>query len=335
MDAKAAIQTHKVGGIILFQRNLESAGKLVRLINELKALNSGSIPLFISVDQEGGTVERTPPEIHSLPNALDFGAVDPARRETVCRTLGETLGRTCQSLGFNLNFAPVADIWSNPENTVIGKRAFGADAATVVSCVPPVVRGLKSTGTIPVIKHFPGHGDTAVDSHVGLPVVDKTVEQLEELELLPFRAAIKDGAPAVMVGHILMTRLDEKRPASLSPAVVDGLLRETLGFEGIVFTDDLTMGAVSQSCGMGEAAVLAVEAGCDQLLICHEADNLEAARTALLDAVKSGRITQERLEQSLRRVLTLKQDFTLTDDPVPTPDLEELNAAIEALQDMM
>jgi len=186
-----------------------------------------------------------------------------------------------------------------------------------------------------VVKHFPGHGDTAVDSHVGLPAVDKTVEELEAMELLPFRAAIEDGAPAVMVGHILMTRLDETRPASLSPAVVDGLLRETLGFDGVVFTDDLTMGAVSQSLGMGEAAVLAVEAGCDQLLICHEADNLEAARAALLDAVNSGRITQERLEQSLRRVLTLKQDFALTDDPVPAPEPETLNQAIDALQDLL
>lgn len=310
---------------------MESADQLVRLTNELKALNGGYIPLFVGVDQEGGTVERTPPGITRLPDALDFGAVDQARRAEVCRTLGETLGRTCQTFGFNLDFAPVADIWSNPENTVIGKRAFGTDADTVVQCVPSVVRGMREAGVVPVVKHFPGHGDTAVDSHVGLPVVDKTVAELEAMELLPFRAAIEGGASAVMVGHILMTQLDRDKPSSLSPAVVSGLLRETLGFEGVIFTDDLTMGAVSQSYSLGEAAVLAMEAGCDQLLICHEADNLEAARTALLEAVESGRITQERLDQSLRRILALKNDFALTDDPVPAPDTEGLNEAIKAL----
>ena len=191
-------------------------------------------------------------------------------------------------------------------------------------------------GIIPAVKHFPGHGDTAVDSHVGLPVVDKSPEELEETELIPFRAAIQsagtDGqVPAVMVAHILLTQLDPERPASLSPAVVTGLLREELGFAGAVLTDDLTMGAVTQSYGLGEAAVLAVEAGCDILLVCHGQDSVPAVRTALLEAVASGRITAERLDESVYRILRLKTEYALTNEPVSSPDLEALNAQIGAV----
>ena len=184
---------------------------------------------------------------------------------------------------------------------------------------------------IPVVKHFPGHGDTSTDSHVDLPVVDKTVEQLKEFELIPFQEAIEAGTPCVMVAHILMTQIDPDLPASLSPEVVTGLLREEMGFDGVVCTDDLTMGAISNTYGMGEAAVMAVEAGCDLLLVCHEADNLTAARDALLSAVDSGRISMERLDESVYRILSLKQEYGLTNDLVGQPDVEVLNAQIEAI----
>ena len=170
-----------------------------------------------------------------------------------------------------------------------------------------------------------------MDSHVDLPVVDKTVEELEELELIPFRAAIEAGAPCVMAAHILMTGIDPDLPASLSPGVVTGLLRQELGFAGVVCTDDLTMGAISDTYGMGEAAVLAVEAGCDLLLVCHGADNLTAARETLLAAVESGRISQDRLDESVYRLLSLKQEYGLTNDPVGQPDIDVLNAKIQAL----
>ena len=189
---------------------------------------------------------------------------------------------------------------------------------------------LQETGTIPVVKHFPGHGDTAEDSHTDLPVVDKTPEALWQDELLPFQAAVQAGTPAVMVGHILVSQIDPERPASLSPAVVTSLLREGLGFDGVVVTDDLTMGAVTQSYGLGEAAVLAVEAGCDLLLVCHEEGSVEEAYTALLEAVDSGRLSQDRLDQSVRRILTLKQDYGVTSAPVEAPDLEALNALVDA-----
>ena len=233
-DAVQAVQGYQVGGVILFGRNVESAEQLAALTNGLKELNGDYTPLFLCVDQEGGRVDRMPPEVTDLPSALD--------------------------------------IWSNPENTVIGDRAFGTDAATVTGAANETALGILSGGVIPVAKHFPGHGDTAVDSHYGLPVVDKSLEELEELELRPFRQAIDTtcvygtyggdtSIPAIMVAHILLSQIDPDNPASLSPEVVTGLLREEMGYEGVVCTDDLTMGAISNTYGMGEAAVLAVEAG--------------------------------------------------------------------------
>ena len=252
-----------------------------------------------------------PPEVAELPAAYQFGQIaDPDQRMDACFALGQALAAQCAAFGFNLDFAPVMDIWSNPDNTVIGDRAFGSDLESVTYAANETAWGILSGGVIAAAKHFPGHGDTAVDSHYGLPVVDKSLEELLDFELVPFCQAIENtcvyGAaggdsaiPVIMVSHILMTAIDPDRPASLSEPVVTGLLREEMGFDGVVCTDDLTMAAVSDSYGMGEAAVLAVEAGCDLLLVCHEADNLTAARDALLEAVNSGRISQERLDESV------------------------------------
>ena len=338
-DAVQAIQDYQVGGIILFGRNVESADQLVALTNGLKALNSDYVPLFLCVDQEGGRVDRMPPEVDRTPGAGQVG--ESLSQEDAGAAYGALLSAECAAFGFNLDFAPSLDIWSNPENTVIGDRAFGVEWESVSAFGFHAVGAMEEAGTvIPVVKHFPGHGDTSVDSHVDLPVVDKTLDELWQSELVPFDMALSgeywgeqkmDPAPAVMVAHILMTQIDPDLPASLSPAVVTGLLRQEMGYEGVVCTDDLIMAAISDTYGMGEAAVLAVEAGCDLLLVCHEADNLTAAREALLAAVDSGRISMERLDQSVYRILSLKGEYSLTNDPVDQPDIDSLNAQIQAL----
>ena len=332
-QATRLVQEYQVGGLILYGRNIAGAGQLVTLTNGLKAINGDGIRLFLSIDEEGGGVDRMPPEVRRTPGAYCVGQTGSV---PAAQSYGDVLAAECAAFGLNLDFAPVLDVWSNPGNTVIGQRAFSADARTVAGLGPAAARRMMDQGIIPAVKHFPGHGDTAVDSHVGLPVVDKSPEELEETELIPFRAAIQsagtDGqVPAVMVAHILLTQLDPERPASLSPAVVTGLLREELGFAGAVLTDDLTMGAVTQSYGLGEAAVLAVEAGCDILLVCHGQDSVPAVRTALLEAVASGRITTERLDESVYRILRLKTEYALTNEPVSPPDLEALNAQIGAV----
>lgn len=330
-DARQAIEAYQVGGIILFARNVESSAQLTGLTDDLKALNkeNGNIPLLVGMDEEGGLVSRMPDKLEDLPDMYDVGRTGNTQ---LAYTVGRTLAELCINQGVNLNFAPVLDIWSNPDNTVIGTRAFGTDADTVITMGLPVMEGLRDYGVIPVVKHFPGHGDTSVDSHADLPVVEKTLEELEENELRPFAAAIEQGADVVMVAHILEKELDPDLPASLSPAVITGLLREQLGFDGVVCTDDLTMAAVSNTWGMGEAAVLAVEAGADLLLVCHEADNLTAARDALLEAVDQGRITEARLDESVRRLLTLKDKYGLADEPAPGLDVAAANEVIDGLR---
>lgn len=326
------IRDYKVGGLIFFGRNVGTAEELVSLVNDLRAKNGDYIPLFFSVDQEGGTVERLPGEVSALEDAYTYGQSGSSE---VGYALGQVLAHECAAFGFNLDFAPSLDIWSNPENTVIGTRAFGTTAEAVEAVGPWVAYGLMDGGVIPVVKHFPGHGDTAVDSHVGLPTVSKTVDELLTSELIPFQSAIAgregEGVPAVMVAHILMTAIDSDHPASLSQAVVTGLLREQLGFDGVVFTDDLTMGAITENYGLDEAAVLALEAGCDVLLVCHNEGDLAMARQAVLDAVASGRLTEERIDQSVYRILSLKQAYSLTNDPIEMPDLQALNQEIAAL----
>lgn len=338
-DAIQAIQDYQVGGIILFGRNVESADQLVALTNGLKALNGDYVPLFLCVDQEGGRVDRMPPEVDRTPGAGQVG--ESLSQEDAGAAYGALLSAECAAFGFNLDFAPSLDIWSNPENTVIGDRAFGVEWESVSAFGFHAVQAMEEAGNvIPVVKHFPGHGDTSVDSHVDLPVVDKTLDELWQSELVPFDMALSgeywgeqkmDPAPAVMVAHILMTQIDPDLPASLSPAVVTGLLRQEMGYEGVVCTDDLTMAAISDTYGMGEAAVLAMEAGCDLLLVCHEADNLTAARETLLAAVDSGRISMERLNESVYRILSLRGEYSLTNDPVDQPDIDSLNAQIQAL----
>ena len=326
-DARQVIEDLHVGGIILFGRNVESAEQLVSLTNGLKELNreAGNVPLFLCVDEEGGMVSRMPPEVADLPSAYDCAQAggDFYRR-------GAVLAAECAAFGFHVDFAPVLDVWSNPRNTVIGRRAAGTDVDSVAALGNEILRGLADGGVMPVGKHFPGHGDTETDSHVGLPRVDKTREELWGAELYPFRRAVEEGAPALMVAHILMTELDPLLPASLSPAVVKGLLREEMGFEGLVFTDDLTMGAIANTYGMGEAVVKAVEAGCDMALVCHGLDNAKAAYHALLFAVEDGTLSRERVEESVRRILALKEGWGVDDSPVDVPDVGELNGVIGA-----
>lgn len=327
-DGIAAIQNYQVGGIILFGRNVSSSRQLTELTNQLKALNTDYIPLFLCVDEEGGRVSRMPPEIADIPAAYTYGQQsDPS----LLKKLGQTLGAECSAFGFNLDFAPVMDVFSNPNNTVIGDRSYGSDPRTAAEASSQVAAGLQDAGIIAAGKHFPGHGDTATDSHLSLPIVNKTKEEWEQNDAIPFQKAIDAGIPIVMVGHILMPQLDPNNPATLSHIMVTDILREEMGFDGVICTDDLTMGAITEAYGIGEAAVRAVEAGCDLLLVCHEEENLEAVYTALLSAVESGRISEQRLNESVLRILSLKTEYGLTNEAISYPDIAALNRQIEEI----
>lgn len=335
LDERAAklIETYRVGGLILFKRNLRSVEQAVDLVNALKAKNQANkIPLFLAVDEEGGRVSRAPAELAGLPASSVIGEHND---RDLAYQVGRLLAQKVKAIGLNMNFAPVLDVNSNPNNPVIGDRAFGAEPQVVSTLGIPTMQGIQAEGVISVVKHFPGHGDTAVDSHVGLPRVDHDRERLQAVELPPFVRAIEEGVDAVMIAHILLPKLDPDRPATFSPAIISGLLREELRFAGVVITDDLTMGAIVNNYEIGQAAVESVKAGSDIVLVCHDYRLEEAVLIALTEAVKSGEISAERLDRSVYRILRLKRKYQLSDAPVQPGDVEKINTEIGKLENVI
>ncbi|MFC9777684.1 beta-N-acetylhexosaminidase [Paenibacillus chitinolyticus] len=331
--ARQLIDTYKVGGFILFKPNVKSAAQAVALLNSLKEENArtgSKIPLMLSVDEEGGRVSRMPDEYMNVPASRVIGSTKNLR---FAAEIGDILAREVASLGFNTNFAPVLDINSNPKNPVIGDRSFGSTPELVGNLGVEMMKAIAAQKVIPVVKHFPGHGDTSVDSHIGLPVVEHDANRLRSFELVPFAKAFQSGADAVMVAHILLPKLDSTYPASLSPAVITDLLRKELNFGGVVFTDDLTMGAIVKSYGIGEAAVQAVKAGTDVALVCHEFDNTVRVVKALKQAAETGVLSERRIDESVYRILKLKYKYTLADHPVPEPDVGKINEQIGRVLD--
>lgn len=305
-EDRALIRDYGVSGVIFYADNIDSAAQTRTFVDEVQAANpNGELPLLVSVDQEGGRVARLT-GVDKIPTA---GAIGERGDAAYARSIGEQLGDQLLSQGFNLDYAPVLDVNSNPDNPVIGDRSFGADAALVSKLGIPVMQGLESKKVIPVVKHFPGHGDTSVDSHIALPVVDKSLEQLDKLELIPFKKAIAAQADVVMIAHILLPKLDKQFPSSLSPAVMTDLLRGKLGFDGVIMTDDMTMGAIADNYGIGEAAVQSVAAGSDIVLVAHGAGNAIDTIEAIKQAVRSGQISESRIDESAARILALKKKY--------------------------
>ena len=279
-----------LGGVVLFARNVESPEQVARLTSVLHGL-------LIAVDEEGGDVTRLEARTgSSYPGALALGAVDDT---AVTSEVGAALAADLATAGITMNFAPVADVNTNPDNPVIGVRSFGSDPELVARHVVAFVDGTQRQGVAACAKHFPGHGDTAVDSHLGLPVVEADLDAA----LLPFHAAIGAGVKAVMTGHLLVPRLDADAPATLSRRVLR-LLREELGFGGLVVTDALDMRAVSGSLGLGEAAVRALAAGADALCLGQETGDagVTEVHSAIAGAVRSGRLAAARVEEAASRV---------------------------------
>ena len=263
-------------------------------------------PLFVAVDQEGGRVQRLgPPRYPARPTAREIGGSGDA--ESRARTEAASLGRELKDLGFNWDFAPVLDVDNNPDNPVIGDRSYSPDPERVAALGAQAVRGLQEdAGLLACGKHFPGHGDTDTDSHLALPRISHSRARLERIEMVPFRAALAAGLGAVMTSHILFPALDAALPATLSPAILTGLLRQQMGFDGLVITDDLEMLGIADHWGAGEAAVLAVEAGADLVLCCHTYDTQREIAAALTEAAASGRIPAARLQESQARIARAK-----------------------------
>lgn len=310
------MKAYTPGGVIFFRRNLESVQQIVDLTNGLQKLSPAS-PLLIAIDQEGGRVSRLPAEFTIFPPCAQLGQCNSSE---LAYSAAATIAKELRAVGINMNMAPVLDVNSNPENPVIGDRAFGADPGLVAELGQATIGGLQDNMVVACGKHFPGHGDTSADSHKVLPVVDAGLQRLRDTEFPPFQHAIRFGVASLMTAHVLYRALDPDAPATLSSAVIQQLLREEFRYDGVVFTDDLEMHAIIDHDGIGEAAVRSFVAGCDVLLICKDQDRVQTAMQAMERAVRDGRITQERLQQSLVRVARLKSRYLLPYKPVTISD---------------
>ena len=315
-----------LGGVCLFGQNLASAEQLLALNTALRQANPLAV---VAIDEEGGDVTRLFYDRGApYPGNALLGRIDDVElTERVARTVGEALA----ALGCTVTFAPDVDVNSNPDNPVIGVRSFGADPSLAARHAAAWVRGVQSTGVAASAKHFPGHGDTATDSHLALPVVDVALETLRERELVPFRAAIAAGARTIMTSHILLPRLDAEQPATLSPHIVQRLLRGELGFEGVIVTDALDMHGASGVHGIPEAAVLALAAGCD--LLCIGSDNSDAQVDEIVAAVEAavaaGRLPAERIREAATRVRSLGASAPALPASVAAASLEPAHHAGE------
>ena len=299
---------YPVGGIIYFRENIESRQQLSSVLSRMQEISTERIglPVFLGTDEEGGRVTRIyGSSITDIPYVGSMYSVGKSGDLQAAYKAGNTLGCYLKELGFNVDFAPVADIFTNEENTVIGDRAFGNNVETVSEMVPACVKGLQDAGIEATLKHFPGHGDTAEDSHSGYASSYKNLDELRECELKPFQAGIKADVSLVMVGHIsLPDVLDSQTPASLSSEIVQNLLRDEMDFNGVIITDALNMGAISQNYTSADAAISAVKAGVDMLLMPLD---FRAAYEALINAVQQGEISEQRINESVRRVIRIKE----------------------------
>ena len=295
------------GGVILFKRNIRSAEQLRRLVADIHATGAG-VPPLVALDHEGGRVDRLPhpPFTHFPPMALVGESGDTRLAEAV----GRAMGRELRAVGIDLDFAPVLDVWSNPRNRVIGDRAFGTTPRAVARLALAFARGLARAGVLACGKHFPGHGATVGDSHFVLPRVRRSRRALAATELVPFARAAAADIPALMTAHVVVPALDARRPATVSPKICRDLLRRRLRFRGVLFSDDLEMQAMAGRRRVGRAAVEALRAGCDMLLVCQSLAAAREAMAAVEDALGRGRLEAGAIATSLMRIQGLRRRLT-------------------------
>lgn len=310
-DVRDLIENYGVGGVILFDRNARHPFHIAELTAELQSISK--VPLFVATDQEGGRVQRLKEGFTSFPPFSRLGLSDS---EDLAYQYGRVLARELFAVGVNMNMAPVLDVNTNPDNPVIGDRALCSDFRRVARLGSQFVRGLQDNGVMAVGKHFPGHGDTAEDSHVTLPRVTTDADRIRNENLVPFRKAVSAGVGGIMMAHVLYEKLDEENPASLSIPIINGLLREELDFSSLVLSDDCEMLALDQN-ELGHLAVKAIQAGTNILLVCHSREKQAHIIEAVLQAIHMGKLEKACIERSVDLILEMKKRFP---PPVIDPD---------------
>ena len=296
---RPALENYPVGGIVYFAKNLESQDQVKEMIDNSQKYSS--IGLFVATDEEGGVVNRLMDTVGTTYIGSMYYYKDDGD-ETAYEN-AYTIANDMSALGFNLDFAPVADVWSNPDNTVIGERAYSDDYAQAAELVGNAVKGFNDGGVMCTLKHFPGHGDTAEDSHYSSAYVHRTKEEIMADEMQPFRSGIEAGAEFVMVGHLIVPDIDEV-PATLSYKIATGILRDELKFEGVAITDSFEMESIADNYSVDDAVVMSVKAGIDMIL---QPKDMASAVNSIEQAVADGELSEDRIDESVRRILTLKE----------------------------
>ncbi len=320
------VDHYKIGNVILFKYNQLEQAQLSKLCSDLTkvAIEKTGILPFITSDEEGGVVSRLPFDMAPMPSAMAQASLEDTVRISQAAQLA---GRELLSVGINFNLAPVLDINNNPDNPVIGVRSYGVNAKEVCSYAMAACEGYARAGILTVGKHFPGHGDTVTDSHMALPVILKSLKELEELELLPFREAIKQGIPAITIAHILFPSLEtEGVPATMSYKIITELLREKLGFRGLVISDCMEMNAIKETCGIPKGAVEAVKAGMDLIFISRDHSEVIRTMEALEQAVLTGYLSLERIDDAVGRILSYKEKYIHQSPPLTQVELADIQS---------
>jgi beta-N-acetylhexosaminidase len=315
-DTSSFFSQANIGGAVLFAPNYENPGQVAELINQIQECRR-DLPLLITVDHEGGRVQRFKKSFTRIPDAASIAALDSPR---LTFEIAEIMGRELKAVGVNLNYAPVADINTNPKNPVIGNRSFGSDEDTVTKQITAIVRGQLVQGVQPCVKHFPGHGDTSVDSHFALPKVDTDLETLLEREFKPFTKAFRSHCAYVMTAHVICTKIDPDRPATLSSKILTDILRKQLRYTGVIISDDMEMKAITDNFGVEESPRLAIEAGCDLLVYRSEAAGRKAY-ASVLKALESGKLAPEIILNAEKRIRAVKKETLLPYTPVSVADI--------------
>jgi beta-N-acetylhexosaminidase len=308
-DLRRLVSEYKVGNVILFRDNIESSAQVKALCRDIQKLvrDETGYPAFIAIDQEGGAVTRLPDDMVNVPGAMALAASGNTENVSLAARI---TAAELRRIGVNLNLAPVLDVNCNKDNPVIGNRSFAPNAADAASFAAAAVKAFNDAGLMCCGKHFPGHGDTAVDSHLDLPLVDRSLDELEARELIPFRAAIAAGIPAIMTTHILFPQVEsEKLPATMSGKILKGLLRERMGFTGLIISDAMEMRAIKDYYGIPKGCALALAAGVDIVYVCHESSDMEAGLREITSACEDGRIDAKELDASAERVLRYKERY--------------------------
>src|SRR5947207_371141 len=308
-DVRVLAREFDLGGVIFFARNVADPEQVADLSRESQEL-AGEIPLWVSVDQEGGRVARLKRPFTEWPPMATLGRAGAPGDVPLAERFARALAAELHAVGISLDYTPVLDVHTNPKNPVIGDRALAERADDVARLGSVIIRTLQGAGIAACGKHFPGHGDTSTDSHHELPVLEHPPDRLDAVELVPFKAAIDAGVASIMTAHIMIPALDDENPGTLSPAIVDGLLKRRLGFRGLVLSDDLEMKAISGRYGHSEATVLAIAAGCDAVLMCApKPDEQMEALEAIIYAVEAGRLPLERVEDAMTSHRRVKERF--------------------------